>query len=87
MSGVLAAVDMEDLAGHEVRSLEVEDGVDDVADFAHSTDRMHGAQRRMRLDRMHGSLDDAGGDRIDANTLLGELERGGFGQAFLRHVW
>src|SRR5438874_535914 len=74
MPGALASIDVEDLAGHEASGLEVEDGVDDIADFAHPTDRMHCAQCFMGLGRMHGGLDDAGSDRIDANASLREFD-------------
>jgi hypothetical protein len=40
VAGALAAVDMEDLAGHEARRLEVKDRFDDVGDLAHVPDRV-----------------------------------------------
>jgi len=39
----LTAVDMQDLAGDELRGLEIEDRVDDVRDLAHAADRMNPA--------------------------------------------
>ena len=44
VSGGLAAVDVQGLAGDERGSLEVEDRVDDVADLAHPAQRVQGRQ-------------------------------------------
>jgi len=74
MPGALASIDVEYVAGHEVRGLEVEDGVDDIADFSHPANRMHCAQCFVGLGRMHGGLDDAGSDRIDANASFREFD-------------
>ena len=38
VTGDFAAVDVQDLAGNEVRRLEVKDAVDDVADLSHVPD-------------------------------------------------
>src|SRR5882762_6708041 len=59
----LPAVDVEGLSGHEAGRFEIEDGVHDVGDLAHSAERVEGAERLMRLDGMHRRLDDAGSDR------------------------
>ena len=47
VAGALAAIDMEDLAGHEARGFEVEDRVDDVGDLAHTADRVQGGELRL----------------------------------------
>src|SRR5438445_11271329 len=39
-AGVLAAVDAQDLAGHEGRMLEIEDRLDDIAHLAHAANRV-----------------------------------------------
>src|ERR1700736_596828 len=76
----LPAVDMEGLSGHEARRLEIEDGVHDVDDLAHSADRVQGAELRIGLDRVHRRLDDAGCDRVHANAALGVLDGERFGR-------
>jgi hypothetical protein len=40
MSGSLAAVDVQSLAGDERRLLEVDDALDDVADLGHPAERV-----------------------------------------------
>ena len=42
MSGSLTAIDMQGLAGDECGAFEVEDRVDDVADFADAPQRVEG---------------------------------------------
>ena len=43
MTGALATIDVQDLAGHEAGLFEIEDGIDDVGGLAHVADRVHGA--------------------------------------------
>ncbi len=45
--GALAAVDVQDLSGHEGRRLEIEDSTDHVLDLAHPTDGVQRAQSRI----------------------------------------
>src|SRR4051794_4680368 len=40
VAGALAAIDMQDFAGHERRVFEKQHRIDDVADLAHPADRM-----------------------------------------------
>ena len=49
VAGALAAVDVQDLAGHERGAFEIQDRVDDVADLAHAADRVQRGERRVRL--------------------------------------
>ena len=51
MAGALAAVDVQDLAGHEGGTFEIKDRIDDVLDLAHVADRVQGAERRVRFGR------------------------------------
>src|SRR5260370_16210319 len=71
----LPAVDVEGLSGHEAGRFEIEDGVHDVGDLAHSAERVEGAERLMRLDRMHRRLDDAGSDRLHPDAALLGFDR------------
>jgi hypothetical protein len=64
MPCALAAVDMEDLAGHKAGGFEVEDCLDDVADLAHALHRVERGQEFVVLQPMHRGLDDAGGHGI-----------------------
>ena len=48
-AGVLTAIDVQDLAGHEIRPLEIQHGVDDIADLAHAVDGMQARKRGMRF--------------------------------------
>ena len=49
MSGALAAVDVQDLAGDERRVLQIQDGVDDIVDVAHPAERMQAGEGGVRL--------------------------------------
>jgi hypothetical protein len=60
----LPAVDVEGLSGHEGGRFEIEDGVHDIGDLAHSAERVESAERLMRLDGMHRRLNDARRDRV-----------------------
>src|SRR6266404_3847496 len=71
----LAAVDVEGLSGHEAGRFEIEDGVYDVGDLAHSAERVEAAERLMRLDGMHRRLDHAGSDRIHPDAALRIFDR------------
>src|ERR1700675_3872565 len=70
MTSALAAVDVQDFAGHEVCRLEIEDRVDDIGDLAHMADRMQGVELRMRPGRVHRRLDDTQRDRVHADAAL-----------------
>jgi hypothetical protein len=60
------AVDVQGLAGDECGPFEVEDPVDDVADFA---DPAKGPRHALIGGRVvYGSLDHPGGDRVDADA-------------------
>ena len=49
MTGALAAVDVQDFAGHEAGRFEIEDRIDDVGHFAHVADRVQRAECRVGL--------------------------------------
>src|SRR6266403_4472771 len=71
----LPAIDVEGLAGHEGGRFEIEDGVHDVGDLAHSAARVEAGERLMRLDGMHRRLDDAGSDRVHPDAALRVFDR------------
>ena len=78
----LAAVNMEGLAGHKGRRLEIENGIDDVRDLAHVSHRMQLSQELIGIRRMHRRFDDAARDGVHADAPLGvfdgeRLRRGG----------
>src|SRR5262249_1501429 len=74
VTGTLAAVDVQDLAGYEAGLFEIDDGVSDVGHLAHVADRMQATERGVRLGGMHRRLDDAGRDRVHAHALLGVFD-------------
>ena len=57
-AGRLAAVNVQRLAGYEDRSLEIEDRVDDVADFADAPQRVEGPEPVVGRGVLVGCLDD-----------------------------
>src|SRR5882757_6551820 len=59
VAGALAAVDVQDLAGHELSGLQISDRFDDVADVTHPADRMQRSERVVGLLGVHRSADDA----------------------------
>ena len=66
VTGALAAVDVQDLAGNERRCLQEEDAVDDVADLAHVPEWGElRAKCGVAFRRMHWRLDDARRDSVD----------------------
>jgi hypothetical protein len=69
-AGVLAAVDPQDLAGHEGRMLEIEDRVDDVGDLAHAADWMELRERLVGRLGVHRCLDDAGATALTRTPRL-----------------
>src|SRR5260370_29024911 len=71
-AGVLAAVDAQDLAGHERRMLEIEDRIDDIAGLAHAADRVELGERLVARLGGHRWFDDARGDRVNAHATAGE---------------
>src|SRR5580692_5453536 len=73
-SSSLATVDMKDFAGHEMRSLKIENSINDIADRAHPTDRVQSGQSFVRGGRVHWRVDNTRGNRIDADAPFGELD-------------
>ena len=59
----------------KVADFEVEDGVHDVSDLAHSAERVEATERIMRLDWMHRRFDDAGSDRVRPDAALRVFDR------------
>src|SRR5262249_42172606 len=74
VAGALAAVDVEDFAGHEARRLEVENRFDNVGDLAHMADRLKSPEGLMGLDRVNRRLHEARRDGVHANTALGVFD-------------
>ena len=68
MSSSLASVDMQDLARYECGPLEIEDRVDDVADFADAAKGMEVGHPLIGRRVVDGGLDDAGGHRVDPHA-------------------
>ena len=62
------AVDVQDLAGHELGGLQVRDRFNDVVDVAHPADRMQRSQCVVGLLGVHRSADDAERHRVDAHA-------------------
>lgn len=54
MTGALASVDVQDLAGHEAGTFEIKNRAH-VLDLAHVADRMQGAERRVHLGGMQSA--------------------------------
>ena len=75
MARALPAVDVEGLSGHEGGRFEIEYGVHDVGDLAHSAERVEAAERTMCLDGMHRRFDDAGSDRVRPDAALRVFDR------------
>src|SRR5882757_11271990 len=78
MTGALAAVDVEDLAGDKGSVFQKHDRVDDVLNFSHASDWMHLREVLMRLGSVHRRLHDAGSNGVNPNPLFGVLDRQGF---------
>ena len=74
-AGRLAAVNVQRLAGYERRSLEIEDRVDDVADFADAPQRVEGLEPVVGRGVVVGCLDDPERDRVDADAARGVFDR------------
>ena len=74
MAGVRAAVDVQRLAGHELRRLQVQDRLDHFLHRAHPPDRVQPGQERMRLRRVHRGLDHARRDRVHPDAPVGVLD-------------
>src|SRR4028119_1528104 len=72
---------MKDFARHAVRGLELEIRIDDVRNFAHTIDWVHGSELCMGLGRVHWRLDVTQRDRVYPDTALGILDRQRSGRA------
>ena len=66
MARALTAVDVQDLASHETRRLEIQNRSDDVGDLSHAAQRLQGAQPAVPIGRVHWGLDDTQRNRIPA---------------------
>src|SRR5438094_5708540 len=75
MPGRLAAVDVECLPRDERGPLQVEDPVDDVANFSHPTERVNGGRAVVRCGVVHRRLDHSERDRIDADAAFRIFDR------------
>src|SRR5262245_43780313 len=70
VAGTLAAIDVNGLARHEARRLQIEDRADNLRDLAHTAKRVHLGEVRMCFDGMHWRLDDAGRNSIHSDAEL-----------------
>ncbi len=66
---------MQRFAGYERRSLEIEDRVDDVADFAYAPQRVEGLEPLVGRGVVGGCLDNAERDRVDSDAARGVFDR------------
>jgi hypothetical protein len=60
VTGVLTAVDVQDLPNYKACGFEERHRIDDVPNLAHPTDRMKLRERLVRAGRIPRRLDDAG---------------------------
>src|SRR3954468_2425896 len=79
VTGALAAVDVEDLPGHEGGLLEVDDAPRDVGDPTGRADRVLPVEELMGLGGERRGLDDAERDRVHPDAVSGVLDREGPG--------
>ena len=75
VTGGLAAVDVQDLAGDVRRCLQEQDAVDDVADLADAPERGKPVTESViAVRRVHRRLDDARRDGVDPDAARGVLD-------------
>ena len=75
MTGALATVDVQDLAGDEGRVFQKHDRVDDVLNFSHTSDWMQLRKELVGFGSVHRRLDDAGSNGVNPNSLFCVLDR------------
>jgi hypothetical protein len=75
VTSALAAVDVEDLARHEGRRIQIQNSVHDIAHLAHVTDRVQCPERLVGFRSVHRRLDDAQRDCVRANAGLCVFDR------------
>ncbi len=78
--GTLPTIHMQDLTRHKPGRLQVNNGLDDIADVPHPPNRMQAPQCLMGFFGMHRRLDNPGTHGIDPNPAFGVLDRQGFGR-------
>ncbi len=71
---------MEDFAGHERRTLQIEDGIHDVRHLTHVAHGMESAERLVNFERMHRRLDDTQRHCVHADAALGIFDREALGR-------
>src|SRR5271155_73185 len=79
VSCALAAVDVQDLPGHERRRLEIEDPTDHILDLAHPADGVQRAHPGVGARLVYRRFDHAQRDGIHPQTSGGILDRKRFG--------
>ncbi len=62
---MLAAIDVENFAGHKRGRFEVEHRIDNLLNFPEALHGMQAGKGVVHFGGVHGRSDDAGGDRID----------------------
>src|SRR5450631_2040608 len=79
MTGALATVDVQDLAGDKGSVFQKHDRVDDVLNFSHTSDWMQLREELMCLGSVHRRLHNAGSNCVHPNSLFCVLDRQGLG--------
>src|SRR5713226_9695262 len=88
MTGALATIDVQYLAGDKGSVLQKHDRVDDVLNFSHTPDWMQLRKELMGFGSVHRRLHDAGSNGVNPNSLFCILDRQGLRgcvQSTLRH--
>src|SRR5713101_8481187 len=80
-----STIDVKHLPSDLMRLGEIEHGVDDVLNIDDASHGRQSLQEVLRVVLMHGSIDDSGRNRVDANAVLyifhRETSRGGLDSA------
>src|ERR1700722_18218357 len=74
VSGTLTTIHVQDLAGDEVRVLQIQHGPDDVADLTHAPHWMHLCQSFVGPWVMHGGANVSESDRVGPDAVHGVLD-------------
>src|SRR6266481_9372496 len=69
-ASVRAAIYVQDFTGGECGVRQEQDCIHDFLDFTHPIDRMQPFEELVTLRLVHGSVDDARRDGVDANAIL-----------------
>ena len=78
MTGALATVDVQNLAGDEGSVFQKHDRVDDVLNFSHTSDWMQLRKEFMCFGSVHWRLHDTGSNGVNPNSPFCVFDRQGF---------